>query len=360
MKTMAALFYSPERPVEVVELDLEEPGSGEVLVRMAAVGVCGSDLHVVRGEWKRPTPMVLGHEGAGIVEAVGNRVESVETGDAVVISWAPACGDCVACRNGRRQACERLRAAIAAGTLPDGTTKLSYRGEPVYRMTATGCMSTHTTLPAEAALPLGDEIPLEQAALLGCAALTGVGAIRNAARAQPGESVLVIGAGGVGQFVLQGARLAGAGAIVCVDPNKQRLGQARLLGATAVGEPEEIAALLPDGADVSVDAVGSPETVALALARTRAGGRCVVVGMPASAARFDFDPLEFTNREKTLTGSVYGSADPAAALPGLVEDVRAGRLELASLVGPRYSLEQADEAFSAAMGGAVGRVVVVP
>jgi S-(hydroxymethyl)glutathione dehydrogenase / alcohol dehydrogenase len=360
VKTRAALFRAPEQPLEVVELDLEEPGPGEVLVRMAAVGVCGSDLHVVRGEWRRPTPMVLGHEGAGVVEAVGADVASVAPGDAVVISWAPACGECVACRSGRRQACEPLRAAISAGTLPDGTTKLSLGGETVYRMTATGCLSEHTVLAAAAALPLGDGIPLEQAALLGCAALTGVGAVRNAGNVQPGDYVLVVGAGGVGQFVVQGARLAGAGAIVCVDPNEARLDQARELGAAAVGPPEEVAALLPDGADVSFDAVGAPETTSLALAATRAGGRCVVVGMPAAGARFDLDPLEFTNREKTLTGSVYGSADPAEALPGLLDDVRNGRLELESLVGPSYPLDRVDEAFRASLAGAAGRVLVTP
>jgi S-(hydroxymethyl)glutathione dehydrogenase/alcohol dehydrogenase len=304
--------------------------------------------------------MVLGHEGAGTVEAVGEGVESVAPGDAVVISWAPACGECVACRSGRRQACERLRAAISAGTLIDGTTKLSLRGETVYRMTATGCLSEHTVLAAEAALPLGEEIPLDEAALLGCAALTGVGAVRNAARVQPGESVLVVGAGGVGQFVVQGGRMAGAGEIVCVDPNEARLAQAKRLGATTVDHPDEVAALLPLGADVALDAVGAPETTALALAGTRAGGRCVVVGMPAAGARYDLDPLEFTNREKILMGSVYGSADPAAALPELLEDVCAGRLDLASLVGPRYSLEHADEAFKASLAGVPGRVLVTP
>jgi S-(hydroxymethyl)glutathione dehydrogenase/alcohol dehydrogenase len=360
LRTQAALFRSPGEPLETVEVELEGPGPGEVLVRMAAVGVCGSDLHVVRGEWHRPTPMVLGHEGAGVVEAVGDGVETLAPGDPVVISWAPACGACEACRAGRRQACLRLREAITAGTLMDGTTKLSLAGEPVYRMTATGCLSERTVLPAAAVLPLGDGIPLQEAALLGCAALTGVGAVRNAGRVTAGESVFVVGAGGVGQFVVQGARLAGAATIVCVDPNEARLEQARKLGATAVGVPEEAAGVLPEGADVAFDAVGAPETVALALGGTRPGGRCVVVGMPAAGARLDLDPLEFTNREKTLTGSVYGSADPAQALPALLEDVRAGRLELASLVGPRYPLEQADEAFRASLAGSRGRVLVTP
>jgi S-(hydroxymethyl)glutathione dehydrogenase/alcohol dehydrogenase len=360
MKTLAAIFRSPEQPLETVELDLEAPRAGEVLVRMAAVGVCGSDLHVVRGEWRRPTPMVLGHEGAGVVEAVGDGVETLAPGDRVVISWAPACGECRACRNGRRQACERLRAAISAGTLLDGSTRLSLDGEPVYRMTATGCLSTHTVLAAAAALPLGDGIPLEEAALLGCAALTGVGAVRNASGLEPGQTALVVGAGGVGQFVVQGARMAGAAAIVCVDPNTARLEGALALGATAVCAPADVAALLPDGADVAFDAVGTPETTALALAGTRPGGRCVVIGMPAAGARLDLDPLEFVNAEKTLVGSVYGSADPAAALPALLEDVRAGRLELSSLVGPSYPLDAADEAFRVSLAGSPGRVLVRP
>jgi S-(hydroxymethyl)glutathione dehydrogenase / alcohol dehydrogenase len=360
VRTRAAIFRSPEQPLETVVIDLEPPRAGEVLVRMAAIGICGSDLHVVRGEWRRPTPMVLGHEGAGIVEEVGEGVESVAPGDRVVISWAPACGACRACLSGRRQACEELRSAISAGTLINGGTGLSLEGETVYRMTATGCLSEHTVIAAEAALPLGEGIALDEAALLGCAALTGVGAVRNASGLQAGGSALVVGAGGVGQFVVQGARLAGAAVIVCVDPNERRLERALALGATAVGAPDEVSSLLPDGADVAFDAVGDPLTTALALSAARPGGRCVVVGMPAAGARYDLDPLEFTNREKTLVGSVYGSADPRAALPALLEDVRAGVLELGALVGPRYPLEEAAEAVRAALAGPPGRVLVTP
>jgi S-(hydroxymethyl)glutathione dehydrogenase/alcohol dehydrogenase len=360
VKTRAALFHAPDRPLETAEVDLEEPRAGEVLVRMAAIGVCGSDLHVLKGEWVRPTPMVLGHEGAGIVEAVGEGVESPAVGDPVVVCWAPACGACAACRRGRPAACEPLRAAIGAGTLLDGTTRLSYRGETVFRMAATGCLGEHAVVTATAALPLGEGIALEEAALLGCAALTGVGAVRYASTLGPGETALVVGAGGVGQFVVQGARLAGAAAIVCVDPNEARLERARALGATAVGRPGELGSLLPGGADTSFDAVGLPETSALALRHTRGGGRCVLVGMPAGGARLDLDPFDFTNREKTLTGTIYGSEDPAVALPQLLEDVRAGRLELRSLLGPSYPLEAADEAFRASLAGSPGRVLVVP
>ncbi len=164
----------------------------------------------MRGEWTRPVPMILGHEGAGLVEAVGDAVTSVRPGDPVVVSWAPSCGACGPCRRGRSTACVPLRAGIAKGTLPDGTTRLSLGGETVYRMTAVGALARHVLVPERAALPLPPQVPLDQAALLGCAALTGVGAVLRAAAVQPGQSVVVIGAGGVGQFAVQGARLAGA------------------------------------------------------------------------------------------------------------------------------------------------------
>jgi S-(hydroxymethyl)glutathione dehydrogenase/alcohol dehydrogenase len=327
---------------------------------MAAIGVCGSDLHVYKGEWPRPVPMVLGHEGAGVVEAVGEGVDSPAVGDRVVISWAPACGDCPACRKGRPAACEPLRAAIGAGTLLDGTTRLSLGGETVFRMTATGCLAEHVVVQANAALPLDEGVSLEEAALLGCAALTGVGAVRYASPLQLGQSALVVGAGGVGQFVVQGARIAGAAEIVCLDPNEERLERARVLGATAVGHPDAARELLAGGVDVAFDAVGLPETSALALRHTRGGGICVLVGMPPAGARLEVDPFDFTNREKTLTGTIYGSEDPAVALPALLEDIAAGRLELREMLGPSYPLEAADEAFRSSLAGSPGRVLVVP
>jgi S-(hydroxymethyl)glutathione dehydrogenase/alcohol dehydrogenase len=360
VKTRAALFRSPELPLETVELDLAEPQAGEALVRMAAVGVCGSDLHVLKGEWPRPTPMVLGHEGAGVVEAVGDGVETLVPRDRVVISWAPSCGRCAACLAGRPARCAPLRAAIGAGTLLDGTTRLSLDGETVYRMAATGCLAEHVVVQANAALPLDDAISLEEAALLGCAALTGVGAVRYASTLREGQSALVVGAGGVGQFVVQGARIAGAAEIVCLDPNVERLERALALGATAVGRPEQAQELAGNGADVAFDAVGLPETSALALRHTRGGGLCVLVGMPPAGARLDVDPFDFTNREKTLTGTIYGSEDPAVALPVLLDDVRAGRLELRALLGPSYPLEAADAAFRASLAGSPGRVLVCP
>jgi S-(hydroxymethyl)glutathione dehydrogenase/alcohol dehydrogenase len=211
---------------------------------------------------------------------------------------------------------------------------------------------------------VGDEVPLDQAALLGCAALTGVGAVLNAARPEPGFTALVVGAGGVGQFVVQGARIAGAAEILVVDPVEGRREQARALGATRACGPDDVRdavrALDPEGVDFAFDAVGAPATTRLALRWTRGGGTAVVVGLPAGGEQLELDPFEFSSREKTLTGTIYGSEDPAVALPQLLDLVRSGRLELGSLVGPSFPLERADDAFRASLAGEPGRVLVTP
>jgi S-(hydroxymethyl)glutathione dehydrogenase / alcohol dehydrogenase len=357
VKTRAALFRAVGEPLEVREIEVEEPEAGQVVVRMAAVGVCGSDLHVVRGEWTRPTPMVLGHEGAGVVEAVGPGVEGLSEGDRVVVSWAPACGECAPCRSGRETACLALRAAIRAGEMLGGGTGIRADGETVYRMTTVGAFAERVLLPAAGVLPLGGELPFEQVALLGCAALTGVGAVLNAGVAA-GESVLVIGAGGVGQFAVQAARIAGAGRIVVVDPVEARREAVLRLGATEAVAPEELDA--PDEFDWAFDAVGHATTSQTALRSTRGGGTAVLVGMPPAGARLDLDPLEFSNFEKRLTGSVYGSEPPARALPRVLSLVREGELELAGLIGPTHGLDEVNEAIEASLAGAAGRVLVAP
>jgi len=364
VKSRAAVFYGAGQPLEVREIDLDEPRPGDVLVRMAAVGICGTELHSIKGEWERPTPSVLGHEGAGIVEAVGDAVTSVKPGDRVVLSWAPSCGDCADCRRGRPAACVTLHRAIGGGTLVDGTTGMTIDDEMLYRGTATGCMQELVTVTERVALPLGDGVTLEEAALLGCAAMTGVGAVLFAARTEPGEVVLVIGAGGVGQFCVQGARIAGAEAIIVVDPLDARLELACELGATHTTGPDGLKELMkstfPDGADRALDVVGNPDTSALALRFTRSGGTCVIVGIPATGERLDLDFGEFNRREKFLTGTMYGSEDPAVALPLLLDHVRAGRLRLRELLGQTYPLDRVNEAFEASLSGSPGRVLIAP
>ena len=365
MRTRAALFREAGAPLEVCAVDLAEPGPDEVVVRMAAVGVCGSDLHVIRGEWPRPTPMVLGHEGAGTIEAVGSNVGSHAVGDRVVISWAPACGGCGACAAGSLTACTSLRAAIGAGTKLDGHTGISLpSGEPVYRMTTVGAFAEHVLVPAVAALPLAGDVTLEAAALLGCAALTGVGAVEHAAGVEKGESVLVFGAGGVGQFVVQAARLVQADPVIVVDPVAERRHQVLGLGATAAIRPAELAGVLarecPDGVDHAIEVVGSAETAQAAVEAVRPGGRVTLVGLPPVGTRLDLDPFQLVAQEKTITGSIYGSESPAASLPRLVEHARAGRLSFEQMLGPRYPLDRVNDAAAASLAGSPGRVMLVP
>ena len=362
MKSQAALFRSPEHPLELAEIDVDDPEAGEVIVRMVSVGLCGSDLHVVRGEWPRPRPMVLGHEGAGIIERIGAGVDSLAAGDRVVLSWAPSCGMCGPCGRGRPAACLRLRESFGNGTMLDGRTRLSLDGEPVYRMTAVGALSERVLVPAETALPLPDSVPFDQAALLGCAALTGIGAVLNAARLPRGSSVLVFGAGGVGQFIVQGARISGADRIVVVDPFSDRRAKAIELGATDVVSSDEVDRLMeriePEGVDYTFEAVGKPESEAAALRWTRAGGTAVLVGMPAIGAELRVDPFDFAAREKTLTGSIYGSDDPARSLPMLLELVASGQVQLGPMVGPTFTLDNVNEGIAATLAGEPGRVLI--
>lgn len=364
MKTRAALFHAPGRPLEVREIELEEPGPGDVIVRMTAIGVCGSDLHVIKGEWPRPTPIVLGHEGAGVVEQLGSEVEGLAVGDPVVLSWAPSCGECATCRSGRLTACTNLRNAIGAGTLLDGTTRMTADGETVFRMTTTAALSEHVLIPASQALPIPADVAIEEAALLGCAALTAIGGVENAAQVQPGQTVMVVGAGGVGQMAVQGARIAGASEIIVVDPNQGRLEAALALGATTAVTPDELKGtmkqLAPDGVDHALEAVGAAETIALAFRWIRIGGKATLLGIPPAGTKIELDPFDFTTREKTLTGTIAGSETPTSGVPRLVEYIRQGKLKVGQMLGPSYSLDEVNEAVAASLAGAAGRVLVKP
>jgi S-(hydroxymethyl)glutathione dehydrogenase/alcohol dehydrogenase len=362
MKTRAAVFTALDEPMDVGELDLADPERDNVLIEMAAVGVCGSDLHVVKGEWVRPKPMVLGHEGAGIVKAVGPDVSDVAVGDRVIISWAPSCGECSACLRGRPAACAKLRVAIGAGTLVDGTTGLSRDGETVYRMTTVGAFADHVLVTEKAAIKIPDDVALDQAALLGCAALTGVGAVENAAKVEAGSSAVVIGAGAVGQFVVQGLRIAGATRIVAVDPGEARRAQAVELGATEAVDPDGLAGVLeamPEGFDYAFEAVGSAGTAKVALDAIRNGGVCVLVGMARPGDVLEVDPFALTAMEKTLMGSIYGTGDPAVMTGRLLGYIADGRLVLESMIGPRYDLDDINDAVDFALKGEGGRALVV-
>lgn len=362
MQTQAAIFTDPAKPLEVVEVQLDPLGEEDVMVRMEAVGVCGSDLHVIRGEWTRPTPMILGHEGAGVIEEVGEKVTAFAPGDRAIIHWAPSCGECSACLNGRPATCAKLRAAIGAGTLLNNTTGISYDGEPVYRMTAVGAFAQHVAVPARSVIPLPDPVGMTEAALIGCAALTGAGVVANLLRVQPGAKTLVVGAGGVGQFVIQALRMAGAEVIAVSDPSEQRRRLAVEFGATHAVDPADLGGLVEEqaGFEAVIEAVGSPPTIEAAIDAARIGGVTALVGMAPTGTRACFDPFVFTAQEKTVVGSMYGSADPAVTAAGVLEASISGEINLTSMLGPSFGLDDINDGIQVALAGDQGRTTILP
>ena len=355
----AAVFDGPGS-VSVEELELEAPRAHEVRVRMRASGVCHSDLHVVDGEWPRPTPVVMGHEGAGVVEAVGEGVRGVEVGDHVVLSWFYACGRCSHCLAGRAWACSGTKAGQCV--MDDGTTRFRRpgSGEDVYTYLAVGSMAERSVVPETAAIPIPREVPMEVAALIGCAVTTGVGAVVNTARVEAGASVVVIGCGGVGLSIVMGAALAGAHPILAVDLSEEKLALAREVGATETVDSVEAAAeLLPGGADYAFEAIGLVPTVEAMPGLLRSGGVGVLVGLSAYGERASFEVYSFVDSGKTLVGSIYGGAVPALDFPRIARLYLAGKLPLDRLVSHRIGLDDVDEAFAAMRRRERARSVVV-
>jgi len=344
----AAVQYEYGAPLVVEELELDPPRAGEVLVRMAASGVCRSDWHEMRGIHRRPVPGVLGHEGSGVIEQVGEGVEGLEPGDHVVLSWLPYCGSCRRCASGRPNLCENL-GVFDAGFLGDGTVRF-HKGDLPIHSNVPSSLAERTVVPARTAIRVDPGLPLEQVALLGCAVMTGVGAVLNTARVRPGEAVVVIGCGGVGLSVIQGARIAGAWPIVAVDVVDSKLDLARRLGATetvlGTGEDPEAAIrdVLPGGADFSFEALGRVATIELATRATAPGGTAVLVGMASPDARAAIDALTLTVQERTITGCWYGSCVPPRDFPRMAELVRAGELRLDAMIGRTFDLDGINEA----------------
>ncbi|MFD4610766.1 Zn-dependent alcohol dehydrogenase [Streptomyces sp. NPDC058440] len=359
MAVRAAVLPAVGSPLEVTGIELPEPGPGRVRVRLAAAGVCHSDLSLTNGTLRVPVPAVLGHEGAGTVVAVGEGVTRVAPGDAVVLNWAPSCGKCHACSLGEVWLCANAMngAADVHARTADGTEL-----HPGLNVAA---FAEETVVAASCVLPLPDGVPLTDAALLGCAVLTGYGAVHHAAKVRPGETVAVFGAGGVGLATLQAARIAGAERIVAVDvsPDKEEL--ARRAGATdflpaTADTPREIRALTgKQGVDAAVECVGRAVTIRAAWESTRRGGRTTVVGIGGKDEQVTFNALELFHWGRTLTGCVYGNADPARDLPVLAEHVRTGRLDLTALVTDRISLDDIPAAFENMLAGKGGRALVV-
>lgn len=363
----AVVFRDPETRVAVTEVELAAPKAGEVRVKIAAAGVCHSDLHVKRGEWTAPAPMVMGHEGSGVVTELGEGVTSLAVGDHVVLSWVPPCGECRYCLQGHEARCQKVANVInAKGSLFDGTSRLSADGESIHHYLGVSSYAEEVVVPASGAIKVRDDAPLDVIAVVGCAVATGVGAVMNTAAVEPGSTVAVIGCGGVGLNVVQGAKLAGAERIVAIDIVADKTAMAMQFGATDridSSEGDAVAQLLeliPDGVDYAFDAIGRTVTTEQAIQMLGLGGAAVIVGLPPTGARASFEPLVLAEADQRILGSNYGSVRPSIDIPALVDRYMDGQLKLDPLISGRRPLAEAAEALDDLEAGGVLRTLLIP
>jgi S-(hydroxymethyl)glutathione dehydrogenase/alcohol dehydrogenase len=364
--TRAAVCPAVGSPLEVVDVDVDAPHAGEVRVRMGASGVCHSDLSVVNGTLLSPLPSVLGHEGAGVVEAVGEGVTRVQPGDHVVLSFVPQCGTCYMCTHDTAECCETGFIAMAMGSQLDMTPRFSRGGNPLHQMSGLGTFSEELVCPEISVVKIDKDIPLTRAALIGCGVLTGFGAAANTADIARGDTVAVIGCGGVGLNVIQGAAWKGAERIIAIDRFDSKLDLAKQFGATDLinasnGAP--VAQLIElnggRGVDVSFEVIGLKETVEQAFAMVRRGGQAIIVGVPKMEQMMEIPiAMELLVNEKQVRGSWYGGSTVLRDVPQLIGLYKDGTLKLDELVSQTIGLEGITDAFRAMEAGEVARSVV--
>jgi S-(hydroxymethyl)glutathione dehydrogenase/alcohol dehydrogenase len=349
--------------LELRDVEVLPPGPGEVRVRVAACGVCHSDLSVATGTLRSPVPVVLGHEVAGVVVETGREVTSPGVGQPVIVALSPACGTCAFCREGMPNLCVQMVPGMIGSTALDGTTRLRHAGRPVYQLCGVGGFAEEVVVAAAMCVPVPPGVPLERACLLGCGVLTGAGAVLNTAAVTPGRSVAVIGCGGVGLAAVQAARIAGADPVVAVDVEPAKLALARALGAThavvAGGDVvADVRAICPFGVHVAVEAAGRTDTLECAWEMLRPGGTAVAVGMPAARDRVSLRMGGFFQARR-IVGCVYGGGDPHRDIPRLLDLVRSGRFQLDPLVAAELPLARAQDALDALSAGRGPRHVLV-
>jgi S-(hydroxymethyl)glutathione dehydrogenase / alcohol dehydrogenase len=363
----AAVCTAVDAPLETMDLDLEAPRTGEVRIKVGASGVCHSDLSVRNGTVMIGLPCVLGHEGAGVVEEVGEGVDTLAPGDHVVISWIPQCGGCHYCDRDKHVLCEPGTVAMFSGGMLDGTPRFSRDGAPVFQMAGTGTFTDTTIVPAISAVKIDKDVPLTAAALIGCGVLTGFGAATNTADIRSGDSVAVVGTGGVGLNVIQGAKLAGAEQIIAVDMVDGKLQTARKFGATDVvnaseGDPvSQVMSLTGErGAHVAFEVIGLQQTIDQTFAMTGRGGQTILVGVPDTETEVRVPAsLGLIFGSKQIRGSLYGDSNVHRDVPKLIELYQDGKLMLDELVSHEITLDGVNQAMDEMGSGEVSRSVII-
>jgi len=348
--------YTNSQPITVSDLALEAPGDGEITVKIQVAGICHSDLSVVNGSRVRPTPMLLGHEASGIVEEIGGGVSKVSTGDQVVLTFLPRCGQCRACVSGTTAPCTVGSAANSAGTLVSGGVRLSRNGQPVRHHLGVSAFATHAVVSEQSVVQVDHEVPPDVAALLGCAVLTGGGAVKNAGDFSPTKSLALVGLGGVGMAALLVGVAMGGNSITVIDSRPDKLKRAMELGATQAFLSDEV----PDdfSVDLVVEAAGNIRAFEAALAITGPGGKLVTVGLPDPAARTEISPLDLVAHGKSIVGSYLGSSNPYVDIPFYVDLWKKGLLPLEQLVSAEVALDAINEAMDDLDSGNAVRQII--
>lgn len=362
----AAVMYAPNTPFQIVDIDVDAPRAGEALVRVAASGVCHSNLHFMHGNIPSPFPIIFGEEGIGVVEAVGPGVTSVEPGDHVIMLFRAHCGNCFYCVRGRPTLCDFGAPIRSTGRLVDGTSRFRQGDQEVFHFAGVSSFSEYSVVPEQGLLKIRRDVPLDVAVLIACSVTSGAGPMLFGAPVEAGASVLVIGAGGVGLNAVQGAMLAAANPIIVVDVVPAKLELARQLGATHTIDARtedvvSIAKALTEGrgVDFALEVIGRTETMQTAFDATRKGGTILVIGLCGPDVRWPISPLALVTQEKTVRGITYGAVNIRKDVPILIDLYLAGRLKLDELISRRFKLGEINEAFAMLERGEMARGVIV-
>lgn len=367
MKSRAAVAFAAGQPLQIVEIDVAPPQKGEVLIKISHTGVCHTDAFTLSGDDPEGLfPAVLGHEGAGVVVEVGESVTSVEPGDHVIPLYTAECGECLFCKSGKTNLCVSVRATQGKGVMPDGTSRFSYDGKPVHHYMGCSTFSEYTVVAEVSLAKINPEANHEQVCLLGCGVTTGIGAVHNAAKVQPGDTVAVFGLGGIGLAVIQGARQAKAGRIIAIDTNPDKFAMAKEMGATDVVNPKDhdkpIQQVIVDmtgwGVDHSFECIGNVNVMRAALECAHRGwGQSIIIGVAGAGQEISTRPFQLVTG-RSWKGTAFGGVKGRSQLPGMVEQAMAGDIQLAPFVTHTLPLERINEAFDLMHAGKSIRTVI--